>query len=366
MTGPAGTGKSYVLDWVRKSKLRYQVIAPTGVAAANAKGITIQSFFGVKGAPRLEGHTIKPIQILFDVLIVDEVSMVTRDLFAIMDQTLRQSTGIDQPMGNVRLIVMGDFYQLPPTKEKGTEVPIYNLQLWKDLEFEVCYLHYIFRNTNPLQQKILDQLRKGDETDDAVSYMQSRQLTKEEASDRIYDEYVHLFWSRSEADEYNKARMEALLSDAQEYTPIIHSYEYADLEKPLKFKVGARVMCIKNLYHLNVINGQCGYVHKLANDHVRVKMDDGRSIQFFSETWMKQIDNKDVPVFSQIPLQLAWAITISKSQGMTLDKAVVYLRPNLYHGLAYVGISRVRNLDNLKVVGYKPHARVFQALDVPY
>lgn len=362
VTGPAGSGKSYVLDSIKKMGFKYVVLAPTGVAAANAAGVTIQSFFNIKGEANLKAHKSYSIKTEVDLIVVDEVSMVSNDLFAIMDIVLRKVMKVDKPMGGIRLVVMGDFYQLPPTTSSGTETPIYESSLWKELSFEVCYLHYIFRNPNKEQCKLLAKMRKGIEDDEVVTLMSIKNISKEEASNAKYDDYVHLFWDNKQAHVYNTNRLSKLNAKSKIYLSNISHENYGNIQAKLELKVGARVMCIKNIYSLNTVNGQCGYVTSMDDDSVTAAMDDGRTIKFEYETWLSQ----EKPVISQIPLKLAWALTINKSQGMTMDKVIVYLRKDMRYGQAYVGISRVKNLDNLQVVDYQANSGVFRCLNVPF
>lgn len=360
INGSAGTGKSKVLAVIVKY-LNCRVVAPTGVSAINANGVTLQSFFSIKEPYSFEDHKYKKLKINFDTLIIDEISMVTIDCFKIIDKVLRTATGTDKPMGGLRIIVLGDFKQLPPTNAKGTLSPVCNSDLWKQLNFVECILHKNYRNVSKVQLQLLEQMRNGNETPEVIQYLQERNISVDEAMTNKYSDYVHLFWSNNLMDNYNEKRL-SQLKDSQVYSM---TFTIDNIEDQYYFKIGARVMCNRNMYSLNVMNGQCGYITDIdiVQSIITVKMDDGRSIDFDRFIDIKTDDNGITTKYNYIPLQLAWGITISKSQGMSLDKTVVYFRDNMFYGQAYVGVSRVRNMDNMKVVNYAPGKNIFQAVE---
>lgn len=360
--GSAGTGKNYMLDMFKKlapeKNIRYQIVTPTGVSAVNAGGITIHSFFGIKGTPDLAKHEFKKMDIKFNVLVIDEISMVNKECMLIMDKTLRMSLDETKPMGGIRVIALGDFHQLPPTTANGCESIIYGSTLWNLLNFVQKDLFLNIRVNDQKQSAILKLIRKGIETDEVKEFMNSKLITEKESTEDKYNDFIHLFWSNKQCNKYNDFRLKHL--DGIERTYEIISTENV-ARNILTLKVGARVMCIKNLYRDGIMNGECGYVKELKDKSVIAIMDNGKAVEFEYEVWMANRNGVDEVIMQRIPLQLAWAMTISKSQGLTLDKVVLYVKPNLHPGLAYVGISRVRNMDNFKIVGYAPGKNIFQS-----
>lgn len=138
------------------------------------------------------------------------------------------------------------------------------------------------------------------------------------------------------------------------------------MQSILNVKVGARVMCINNLPGLNVFNGNCGYVVSVENDAVCVRMHDNKVVKFGYETWHCTRSKVSTPVISQIPLKLAWGISIAKSQGMALDKVVAYFTNNMFPGQAYVAMTRVKPLDKLRIVNYVPSRNSLKCVESPY
>lgn len=359
------------MKYIRDRLDRYVIVAPTGVAAAQVEGMTIQSLFKIRGSPSYDEYVCRPIDVDFDVLIIDEISMVDEDLFRIMDQALKTSLNSAKPMGGIRLIVFGDFRQLPPLKldKNGRIQPcelVCKTDLWKVLDFKVCYLHKIVRNTNEADTKVFKLVRAGLESDEVVTKLLSLTITEEEAQTETYNVFVHLFFSNDRMNSYNSKRLNEMPGFLYTFRSMIRHTDYGNVQTVLNLKIGARVMCIKNLPSFNVFNGNCGRVASVEDNEVLVEMDDGRLVKFGYETWYCARSKVSTPVISQIPLKLAWGISIAKSQGMTLDKVVAYFTNNMFPGQAYVAMTRVKLLSNLRIVNYIPGRNSLKCVDSPY
>lgn len=371
VTGPAGTGKSHVMKQVCDKLSRYVVVAPTGVAASQVDGMTIQSLFKIRGSPSFNEYVYKYINVDFDVLIIDEISMVDEDLLRIIDYALKKSLNSDKPMGGLRLIAFGDFRQLPPLKldNDGRIQPcklVCETNLWNELNFKVCYLHKIMRNKNQIDKDVLKLVRAGIENDEVIAKLTSLTITEEQAQSNTYNMYIHLFFSNDRMNLYNKKRLDEMSGKLYNFKSNICNKDYGNVQCLLSIKVGARVMCIKNLPSFDVFNGNCGYVINIENDVVSVRMDNDRIVNFGYETWYCNRSKVYTPVISQIPLKLAWGISIAKSQGMTLDKVVAYFTNNMFPGQAYVAMTRVKCLDNLRIVNYVPSHNSLRCVESSY
>lgn len=385
LTGKAGTGKTTFLHKLKiQSQKRMVVVAPTGVAAINAKGVTIHSFFQLPFGPILPNDELgsssnfnrrfskSKIDIIrsLDLLIIDEISMVRADLLDGIDKTLRRYKNRNLIFGGVQLLMIGDLQQLSPViKENEWRLlqPFYNnafffsSQAYKNCKPITIELKHIYRQENPLFINILNEIRNN-----CLSKSSAKELNKRYIPDfepNKEDGYISLTTHNNKAQQSNKEELEKLKGRDHVYIANIvgdfpeHSYPN---KEELKLKVGAQVMFIKNdsSPEKRYFNGKIGKVILLEKDEVVVNCpDDDFNIITKLETWenikytvdseTKAITEDKIGSYSQIPLCLAWSITIHKSQGLTFDKAIIDAHGAFAHGQTYVALSRCKSLEGL-------------------
>lgn len=374
LTGRAGTGKTTLLRrFLEQAGARAAVVAPTGVAAMNAGGQTIHSFFRLP--PRLiEAQDVKRLRharVLKEIetLVIDEISMVRADMMAAIDRSLRLHRDSSEPFGGVRMIVVGDLAQLPPVVDGQIAQYLdelyggpffFNAPGFRDAGFLRVELDTVFRQSDPDFIDILAAVREGDvgEREAALLNQCVTQATGFDAS----ASHVVLTPTNQAAHDINTARLVALPGDVSAYSSKTEGQFDARLfptEDPLILKPGARVMMIRNDPSGRWVNGTMGMVAELEKDAVRVRVgEDVHRVEpaawerysYNYDAAKKSIDKSVVGAFKQLPLRLAWAMTVHKSQGLTLDKVYIdFSRGMFAHGQAYVALSRARALDGLKL-----------------
>jgi ATP-dependent DNA helicase PIF1 len=390
LTGPGGTGKSALIklmvEHAKANKQRIQVCALTGCAALllNCNAKTIHSWAGIGLAA---GATIEVIRKVCankykianwqtaQILIIDEVSMMSAKIFEILDQIGRRARGRpDLPFGGLQLIFSGDFFQLPPVQVHGGEKVQYCFEHagWSCTFPKTIHLEKIFRQRDPLYTKILNQIRKGrlgQSAYDTLLQLVGKPLPQGDLKPTI------LLPGRNavnalNAIELNKLPEPAYTFQAKMYSdPAIktekyysaeerqHEYdflvEHCMADKDIVLKVGAQVMCIANLELQGLVNGSQGIVVDLTGGVVRVKFNDGVVRVMTPHTWLSQ----SIPDLGmkQLPLILAWAITIHKAQGVSLDMAQIDAGDTIFeHGQTYVALSRVKSLEGLYLKAFNP------------
>ena len=373
ITGPAGTGKTTVTKAILSAAPDAAVLAPTGVAAMQAGGQTLHSFFRLPprlitpaDVRRLRGaRAIKALK----TLIIDEISMVRADLMAAIDASLRLNRGVDEPFGGVQLLLVGDLAQLPPVVQ-GEEAGFleqqfggpffFNAPAFRQAGFVMAELTEIHRQSDPDFVDLLNAVREAHLNRAQLELLQSRVTgrTGLEASET----HVVLTGTNAAAQSINAKRLAELPGDTFAYAATLEGAFEPKLfptEEPLLLKRGARVMVLKNDAAGRWVNGSLGRVTDLAGGEVRVRIA-GETHTIGPQKWERHryaVDPKTSALtketmggFTQLPLRLAWATTIHKAQGLTLDR--VYLdvsRPLFAHGQAYVALSRARSLAGLEL-----------------
>ncbi len=387
LTGKAGTGKTTFLhDLVAKSFKRLIVVAPTGVAAINAKGVTIHSFFQMAFGPILPDgvqtqNTDSRFQRKFnknkidiikslDLLIIDEISMVRADLLDGIDQVLRRYKSRNKVFGGVQVLMIGDLQQLSPVvkdNEWALLKPYYNTPyFFSSKVFQSCdavsiELKHIYRQDNEAFIQILNEIRNNQLTSQSADALNKQYLP--EFLPKKEDGFITLTTHNNRANVMNTLELDKLKSKSFFYTAEIEGkfpeYAYPTHEK-LELKKGAQVMFVKNDSALEkrYFNGKIGEIIHLDKSEivVRCKGDD-EDIVVAPEIWenisysinpeTKEISEHVAGSFSQIPLRLAWAITIHKSQGLTFEKAIIDAQASFAHGQTYVALSRCRTLEGI-------------------
>jgi hypothetical protein len=385
LTGKAGTGKTTFLHKLKmKSLKRMVVVAPTGVAAINAKGVTIHSFFQMPFGPILPNEDLKgsggfnrkfgktKINIIksMDLLVIDEISMVRADLLDGIDKTLRRFRNRDQVFGGIQLLMIGDLQQLSPVVKDNEWLllkPFYNNAFFfSSLAFQDCQsitveLRHIYRQDNPKFIEILNEIRT-----DTLSQASADELNKRfqpNFSPKEDEGYISLTTHNNKAERTNITELDKLKTKSTCYVATVEG-KFPELSYPTKekltLKVGAQVMFIKNDSSVDkrYFNGKIGTVILLDKDEVVVKCpDDDFNIITSTETWeninyavdldTKAITENKIGSYKQMPLRLAWSITIHKSQGLTFEKAIIDAQGAFAHGQTYVALSRCKSLEGL-------------------
>ncbi|MCK8482236.1 helix-turn-helix domain-containing protein [Psychroserpens algicola] len=385
LTGKAGTGKTTFLHKLKMNSLkRMVVVAPTGVAAINAKGVTIHSFFQLPFGPILPNDNLQSssgfsrkfsktkINIIksIDLLVIDEISMVRADLLDGIDKTLRRFRNKNLVFGGLQLLMIGDLQQLSPViknNEWQLLKPFYkNAFFFSSLAYQKCQavtveLKHIYRQDNPKFISILNEIRTNTLSQSSADELNKRYQPDFAPLDN--EGYIYLTTHNSKAEQVNSSELEKLTSSIQTYSAVIEGkfpeFSYPNKEE-LALKVGAQVMFIKNDSSIEkrYFNGKIGKVIFLDDDEVIVKCPDGDfNIIVTPEIWehinyninaeTKEITENKIGSYTQMPLRLAWSITIHKSQGLTFEKAVIDAQGAFAHGQTYVALSRCKNLDGL-------------------
>lgn len=396
LTGKAGTGKTTLLHKIIETSYKNTVVvAPTGIAALNARGVTIHSQFQLPFASFLPTFSNPPIANEFfrfenreslkrhfqmhrnkqqviknmELLIVDEVSMLRADVLDAMDFMMQFIRKDRRPFGGVQVLFIGDLLQLPPVvKQEEWEVlkhyytGMYFFQSQVISQHPLLYieLEKIYRQTDGVFISILNHLRDNKLTQEDLRQLASH--VRPEFAKQHKNEYITLTTHNHKADMMNQEELEKLTSPLFSYeADVVGDFpEYLyPIEKVIQLKEGARVMFIKNDpsgEHL-FFNGKMGTVVALGEKEVSVALDDGITIDVERYEWenvrykvnntTKDIEEERLGTFTQYPLRLAWAITIHKSQGLTFEKAVLDLASVFASGQAYVAFSRLRSLDGL-------------------
>lgn len=377
VTGRAGTGKSTLLRLIR-DKLQEEaiVVAPTGLAAVNVGGQTIHSFFGFP--PRLiapddirrsrNGRVMRKMRFL----IIDEVSMVRSDLMWAIDQSLRVNRGRSkEPFGGVRLLLFGDLHQLPPVVRGGEEAAhldeIYDGPFFFSVPAlaegdgtQLLELRKVFRQTDDTLIEVLNAIRDGEAGEREIDILNDRVGPIRTLSEGR--EYVILTPTNQAANRINRAYLDALPGDEYVYDAGVigeFNQKAQPTEAALVLKEGAKVIILRNDPDGRWVNGTVAEISKLTAKQVWVRVN-GREHEIEQASWenrryaFDQTQEKIVETvagtFKQFPLRLAWALTIHKSQGLTLEKIYVdFGRGTFAHGQAYVALSRCRTMAGLSM-----------------
>jgi len=383
ITGKAGTGKTTFLHKIKQESLKRMVIvAPTGVAAINAKGVTIHSFFQMPFGPILPNQIANTnqqrkfsktkIDIIksLDLIIIDEISMVRADLLDGIDQVMRRYKNRNKVFGGAQILMIGDLQQLAPVvrpNEWSLLQPHYNTvyffsaKAYLEANVVSIELKHIYRQKNERFIKILNEIRTDTLSNESAeilnkNYNPSFSPTKEEG-------YITLTTHNNRANlindsELNKLKIKSAFFKA-EISGKFSENAYPNAER-LELKVGAQVMFIKNDSSTDkrYYNGKIGIIIAISKESVTVQCpNEIDEIVTEKETWSninyaineetKAIKEEMIGAFSQIPLRLAWAITIHKSQGLTFEKAIIDAEASFAHGQTYVALSRCTSLDGL-------------------
>ena len=377
LTGSAGTGKTYILaqyiSYLKSRKITPTIVAPTGIAASHLQGQTLHSYFSLGIRDSVDESFVenlldkKYLQTRFSklkVLIIDEISMVSPEIFSSIDMIIQAFKNNDKPYGGIQVILSGDFFQLPPIS-RGFKDKRFAWQSpsWRDLDLQTCYLEKKFRQDDNKLISILDEIRSGNISQNTHDILNSRY----NATLNIEFTPTKLYTHNLDVDKINNEELEKLPSVPHIFK-FVSEGSKANIEKIFKsslvseqltLKKDAVVMFIKNNPEKGYINGTTGVVVNFSKDDKLplVKLSSGYIIKVELDDWTIENDKGKINAkVSQLPLKLAWAITIHKSQGMTLDAAQIDLSKTFEVGQGYVALSRIKNIDGLKLMGFNDTA----------
>ena len=377
------TGKTTFLRTVmQQSRKRPIVVAPTGVAAINAGGVTIHSFFQLPFSPYVPGAKVeskfdfsrekRKIIASIDLLIIDEISMVRADLLDAIDAVLRRFRDHNLPFGGVQLLLIGDLAQLTPVVTPEDErllKPYYDTPYFfgskalQQIDYVTIQLEHVYRQQDESFIKILNEVRNGHPSAEALAQLNSRAILNSQFSILNSQLAIRLTTHNHLANYYNESELQKLPGRSYSYRAEIKGtfpdYSYPTAET-LELKVGAQVMFVKNdpsgehLYY----NGRIGRVMEASEKHLTVYCEgDANAIEVEPLEWentrytlnevTREIESEVQGTFKQLPLRLAWAITIHKSQGLTFDHAIIDANQSFAPGQVYVALSRCRTLEGL-------------------
>ncbi len=397
LTGKAGTGKTTFLKELHKYTFKQTVVvAPTGIAAINAGGATIHSFFQlpfgsfvpqpISYSQDINSKVTDPVKLIknlqirsrkreiirkMELLVIDEVSMLRADLLDAIDTVMRHIRGKHYtPFGGVQVLFIGDMYQLPPVvkdQEWSFLRPFYKSQFFFDalaLQTEkpiFIELDKIFRQDNLEFISLLNHLRTNDISEQDIQLLNTKYQPDYEAD--INENIITVTTHNYKADEKNKKFLDSL--DEQEFTYQAkvngdfgeHLYP---IEKEMTLKKGAQIMFIKNdpSGEMKFFNGKLGRIERLTSDEIYVMIDGNteetkldryiwENIRYTINKEKNEIEEEQIGTFSHFPIKLAWAITVHKSQGLTFDRAILDISDSFAPGQVYVALSRLRSLDGL-------------------
>lgn len=393
LTGKAGTGKTTLLKKIKEQgKKKMAVVAPTGVAAMNAKGTTINSFFQLPPGSFFPGDIslenlqsgILSIQSMvsemsynrdklslfheLELLVIDEVSMVRSDLLDVIDALLRSVRKNNDPFGGVQLLLIGDLYQLPPVTKREdwaflsrayASPYFFDALVIRRNPLLQIELTTVFRQTEPEFIGILNDIRNNQISQDSLSLLNKRYDPSFSSTEELNP--IIITSHNAEANTINKEKLDELSGEEYAFEGTV-SGEFRDLnlqaEQTLKLKAGAQVMFIKNDTGDNrkFYNGKIGRVRSIKNNEIIVSFPQEEDLLLEKSSWQsfeyktdpeEAIVQQQVGEFSQYPIKLAWAVTIHKSQGLTFDHAIIDAGKSFVAGQVYVALSRVRTLNGL-------------------
>jgi ATP-dependent exoDNAse (exonuclease V) alpha subunit len=370
LTGPAGSGKTYVLNkFIAEQRARGKVVAvtaSTGIAATHMDGVSIHSWAGIGIHETLSLGQAKAIAAKekvadaiksADILVIDEISMLDRfrlDAVQTVCMIARQSP---LPFGGLQVVLCGDFFQLPPINRNGTEAHFaFKSNAWHAMNIQVCYLQEQHRQEDGPFLRLLKAIRNNSIDEEHVELLQTRMNAKIKSGIKPTRLYTH----NIDVDAINQRELAALPGD-EEVFPMYSEGPKKLIESLVKgclapeelvLKVGAAVMFVKNNFAKGYVNGTLGTVVSFDDEGMPlVKTFSGKEIQVELSSWEMEEPGKEKARIYQLPLRLAWAITIHKSQGMTLDAAEIDLRKSFVQGMGYVALSRVRSLSGISLLG---------------
>jgi ATP-dependent DNA helicase PIF1 len=396
LTGEPGAGKTHTINifvnYLRDHDVEPAITASTGIAATHIGGMTIHSWSGLGIKTKLDKYDLDKIATSeyivkrinrTKVLIIDEISMLSTNMLDMVDMVCREIKQSDEPFGGIQVILVGDFFQLPPivkrnyedrkqsslmgTREAGNSGTFaYESGAWDRARLIVCYLNEQHRQDDAQFLSVLSGIRANNISKEHLDHITSRQIEYDDFSQEELMNITKLFSHNIDVDRVNDAELAKLEEETKVFRMIgsgsdkmVESLKKGCLSpENLELKVGAVVMCTKNNQKERFVNGTLGVVTGFEEftGHPIIKTKNGRSITIAPVDWSVEDNGKIRAQITQVPLRLAWAITVHKSQGMSMDAAVMDLSQVFEFGQGYVALSRVCRLSGLYLLGINEHA----------
>ncbi len=372
LTWAAGSGKTFLINrfikYCHEHNIGVAVTASTGIAATHIGGMTIHSWSGLGIRDTLSDEDIEDLisrEYLAKrfsttaVLVIDEISMLSWDFLSLLDKLLRSARVSLDPFWWIQIILVGDFFQLPPVSRSEIEYA-FEHRIWKVLGLTPCVLTTQFRQNTEGDEllSVLDAIRTGDVTPDILNILHSRDIPV------LTNDHTELFTKNISVDAYNSDKLSLLETDSRTYS--MHNKWWEKFVLALKkwclapeilvLKIWARVMFVKNNFEEWYMNGSIGHIVGFDDWMPIVELLSWESIVCSYSSWSIEENGKIKWSIEQIPLRLAWAITVHKSQWLTLDTAVMNLCDAFIPGQGYVALSRVRSLEGLILRGFNSTA----------
>ncbi|MFH1188346.1 MAG: PIF1 family DEAD/DEAH box helicase [bacterium] len=387
LTGEPGAGKTYVVNqyvaYLRERGVYCAITASTGIAATHIGGMTIHSWSGVGIREMI---TDRDVQIIAakehvarrikrtKVLIIDEISMISPDTLSAIDAVCRKVHHTDLPFGGMQIVLVGDFFQLPPVRKNGStdthrvifeekeQIFAYDSSAWIRSNLAVCYLTEQHRQDDVTMSSVLLAIRRNCFNQSHMLHIKARRIELHQAPADV----TKLFSHNVNVDKINDERLKELSGEPKHFVmssegskALVESLKRNCLSKDdLVLKLGAKVMFTKNNAKDGFVNGTLGTVVSFHGDtgFPIVTLTNGKRIEVYPMDWSIEDGGKAKAKITQLPLRLAWAITVHKSQGMSLDEAVMDLSEVFEFGQGYVALSRVKKLSGVHILGWNEKA----------
>ena len=373
LTGEPGAGKTFTINqyikWLKDRGIAVSVTASTGIAATHVNGMTIHSWSGIgirRSLSEWDLDTImtreKTVERMTSakVLIIDEISMLDANTLDMVDRVLRNVRHSPDPFGGLQVIFVGDFFQLPPISNESESVFAFESQAWGSANPIVCYLSEQHRQDDDAFLDVLGAIRRGEIEPVHEELLTGRlnQTPKKGTPTRLYTHNADVDRMNQESLAGIKGAHRSYDMRSQGSAALVESLKRSCLSpEHLELKEGAAVMFTRNNFEAGYVNGTLGVVQAFSGDGTPIiRTFDGRIIHAEPAEWAMQDGNKVLARLTQVPLRLAWAITVHKSQGMSLDAAIMDLSRAFEYGQGYVAISRVRSLSGLYLTGLNQRA----------
>ncbi|MBX2866907.1 AAA family ATPase [Candidatus Kaiserbacteria bacterium] len=375
LTGEPGAGKTYVLnqyiEWLEACDVSVAVTASTGIAATHIGGMTIHAWSGIGARDELSAYDLDAIankeKIVkrvrkTKVLVIDEISMLDGRLLDMVDKVCKVVRGNTEPFGGLQTVLVGDFFQLPPIARRGDMHRFaFESNAWNAARFLTCYITEQHRQEDEMLLGLLTSIRKNEIEEEHYTLLGEQTEIEQE-----HIEPTRLFTHNKDVDAMNETELKKLSTESATFKmegrgskPLLEGLKKNCLSPELlELRTEAMVMCTKNNFEAGYVNGTLGRVVSFDSEdgYPVIETGTGKEIKVMPASWSVSEDNKVLAEISQVPLRLAWAITIHKSQGMSLDAAEIDLRNAFTYGQGYVALSRVRTLSGMKVLGLNANA----------
>lgn len=377
LTGPAGSGKTFLLgeyvQYLKDNNVPVAVTASTGIAATHIGGRTIHSWCGMgiddelsaeqMNALRKKEYLVRSVSFA-KVLIIDEISMLSARQLDLVDAICRIFRQDNRPFGGLQVIFCGDFFQLPPVARGESDARfVTQSHVWNDMNLKVCYLEEQHRQSDKRFLRVLRDIRENNVSGETIKILEGRLNCPVESDIRPTKLQTH----NRDVEDYNLRELGEIKETEASYEMEVSGLGklvdnmkkgYCLAPQVLSVKIGAVVMFVKNNFGKGFVNGTLGKIvaYDSESGYPVVETFSGDMIEASPEEWVVEDGREIIASVRQVPLRLAWAITVHKSQGMSLDAAVIDLRKTFEYGMGYVALSRVRSLSGMELMGFNPLA----------